>query len=412
MYRLMICTAVFLEAIICAPQQAISQEHTFRVFTENGVTIARTTGGPKYTGELFIYEKEKVLDIEQSEEALLHRPVQFLADESGSFFITDAGQACIQVFDADGNHLRTIGRKGQGPGEFMYGRILLIQQDVIQVYDLSQQRTTRFNTDGNLIDVTRLPTNTGMVLPISFYILPDERRLLLTNDMIPADMENTQSGAVVLSAAGDTLCVVTTPQMQVAQNTSISFQGRTSTQPMPLLFGPSPTSVFHQTHGIILSTSIDPQLDIYNLEGILKRTIQLELVREPVTAADRRMLQQTLRQNAANANEALRPMMESVVERTQFADEKAFWFTVEIDDAGYFWLDTNSLLTTTEGVAHSYHVLSPEGEYLGMTTRPFRFGSSVSRGRFLILEEDSESGEILPTIYRIRPAVSGLKYPD
>ncbi len=35
----------------------------------------------------------------------------------GSVFVLDGLKAVVQVFDRDGTHLRTIGRRGRGPGE-------------------------------------------------------------------------------------------------------------------------------------------------------------------------------------------------------------------------------------------------------------------------------------------------------
>lgn len=56
----------------------------------------------------------------------------------------------------------------------------------------------------------------------------------------------------------------------------------------------------------------------------------------------------------------------------------------------------------------TFLVLSPEGEFLGTTTMPD--AGSVSRGHLLTMAEDPETGEHLPTVYRIRAAVPGLGY--
>jgi hypothetical protein len=52
-------------------------------------------------------------------------------------------------------------------------------------------------------------------------------------------------------------------------------------------------------------------------------------------------------------------------------------------------------------------VLSPEGEFLGRTSAP---GRHFHRGHVLTSEEDPESGERFPVLYRIRSAVPGLEY--
>jgi hypothetical protein len=61
-------------------------------------------------------------------------------------------------------------------------------------------------------------------------------------------------------------------------------------------------------------------------------------------------------------------------------------------------------------------VAAPDGEYLGDTTLPPMVltdfaGIQIIGGRLLALVEDPETAERVPTVYRIRPAIDGLRYP-
>lgn len=47
-----------------------------------------------------------------------YRPATVLADSAGRIYVLDGGNARIQVFDANGEYLRTLGQAGSGPGEF------------------------------------------------------------------------------------------------------------------------------------------------------------------------------------------------------------------------------------------------------------------------------------------------------
>ncbi|MFC1554974.1 6-bladed beta-propeller [candidate division KSB1 bacterium] len=51
---------------------------------------------------------------------LFFRPFDVFRHKNGNLYITDSGNYRIQIFDPDGKYLRTIGRKGQGPGEFEF----------------------------------------------------------------------------------------------------------------------------------------------------------------------------------------------------------------------------------------------------------------------------------------------------
>ena len=58
-------------------------------------------------------------DIEDEHQAF-DIPTDALIDPAGNLFVLDSSNRRIQKFDPDGKYLATIGRKGQGPGEFSY----------------------------------------------------------------------------------------------------------------------------------------------------------------------------------------------------------------------------------------------------------------------------------------------------
>lgn len=96
-------------------------EHDFAVTVEDGVEVALTTGGPRYHGEIFEYEK--LLEIRPDpgiEESILYDPMAMTVDESGNFYVSVHQDGRVAVFDPEGDWVRDIGRQGQGPGEFQY----------------------------------------------------------------------------------------------------------------------------------------------------------------------------------------------------------------------------------------------------------------------------------------------------
>lgn len=49
---------------------------------------------------------------------MFQRIVSVARGEEGNLVVADAGWGEIRVFDSGGEHVRTIGREGEGPGEF------------------------------------------------------------------------------------------------------------------------------------------------------------------------------------------------------------------------------------------------------------------------------------------------------
>lgn len=78
----------------------------------------------------------------------------FAVDRLGGVYILDAQAQVVHQFGPTGKHLRTIGRKGAGPGEFSEANgIVLDARDRPWVYDHANQRITEFDTAGQLVAV-------------------------------------------------------------------------------------------------------------------------------------------------------------------------------------------------------------------------------------------------------------------
>ncbi len=104
-----------------APSEApagADSTHRFELGEDNGVPTATNHGGPRFTGELFRYEKVVELNTDDGNpESVLHQARVFTMDENGFFYVADARRHRVAVFDPDGNYRRSIGQEGDGPGD-------------------------------------------------------------------------------------------------------------------------------------------------------------------------------------------------------------------------------------------------------------------------------------------------------
>ena len=66
------------------------------------------------------------------------------SDAGGRIYAADVGDRRISVFDSAGNYIRTIGRKGAGPGEFETLVTIGMLSDTPYAVDQAQQRITYF----------------------------------------------------------------------------------------------------------------------------------------------------------------------------------------------------------------------------------------------------------------------------
>ena len=390
--------------------------YSFRVFEEEGVTIAETAGGPKYEGELFTYEPLVTMKEDEREESLLYRPSQFTMDEDGWFYVYDSGDHCMVAYDPSGRFSHRFGREGQGPGEFRYPDIQCVEDGNVTLWDPSLRRATRYTTDGVFQDVYTVKVSSGYSLS-GFYYLPDDRRLLLGVDYgmeIDAREGPTPSvGATVIDASGDTVWTITTPKVNTGYMAKIKLGDNEYEIPMTYPHSPYPYACYCRGLGIILGGDWKPELDIYNLDGTMKRRVRIAMPPEPVSDEDRQSVNDYYERTISEADDNMKEMMESQWKAVRFSEYKAPWSGAEVDDAGYMWLEISDIFDyerrVEEGVR--YRLLSPEGEYLGITRRPPGMTTEVRYGTLLANLTDEETGEYKLTAYTMEPAVDGFRYP-
>ncbi|MCK5148597.1 6-bladed beta-propeller [bacterium] len=105
---------LLLIVMLCALVQA--QE----IVTENGIRYIKnkhSIQGASSDIELKYIRTYGGLDAEDESE-ILYYPYDIAIDSLGSLYILDIKGPCVAVYDDNGNAIRKIGRKGEGPGEF------------------------------------------------------------------------------------------------------------------------------------------------------------------------------------------------------------------------------------------------------------------------------------------------------
>ncbi len=97
---------------------------------------------------------------ESDEESLLINPIDINADSMGNIYVLDMGDVTIKKYNSQGKYIQSIGRKGQGPGEFQRPWLIQISnQNNINVLDTGSRKITAFRADGSHLNTinTRIP---------------------------------------------------------------------------------------------------------------------------------------------------------------------------------------------------------------------------------------------------------------
>ena len=72
-------------------------------------------------------------------------------DRQGRIYVLDRLGFQVAVFDTSGNLVRTMGRKGGGPGEFQFpGMLMVTPEGEVNVFDFGKQALVKFAPDGSV----------------------------------------------------------------------------------------------------------------------------------------------------------------------------------------------------------------------------------------------------------------------
>jgi hypothetical protein len=112
-----------LSLVLCLAAAFVVPALGQKIETVNGVRIVHNRGeGIWAKSPRIALEKIRAIgDIEaESEEVAFYMPLDMSLDAEGNLYVLDTGNHRIQKFSPEGVYLATIGRQGQGPGEFTF----------------------------------------------------------------------------------------------------------------------------------------------------------------------------------------------------------------------------------------------------------------------------------------------------
>ena len=84
----------------------------------DGVKTVRNPETPKYGTVAFDLVEDLVIGEEKDQAYFFPQSAFVNADAQGRIYVCDVGNRRVQVYDRDGRYLKTLGRQGQGPGEY------------------------------------------------------------------------------------------------------------------------------------------------------------------------------------------------------------------------------------------------------------------------------------------------------
>lgn len=146
---------IFL-TIISLPEETITAENTFIQKSEDVVVISNPKT-PAHQMRIVFKEELTIGEAEGDENYMFGSGISFNTDDEGNFYVTDWENHRIQKYDPEGKYLLTIGREGQGPGEFRgLSSPRFDKNKNLYSTDWSNRRISFFNKNGQYLRQIRL----------------------------------------------------------------------------------------------------------------------------------------------------------------------------------------------------------------------------------------------------------------
>jgi hypothetical protein len=153
--------STLLVSAVCTCCKNQKSEWRGEIQEENGIAVVRNPKKPMFREDVFVMETELTLGTREGKEEFMFQGLSDLdIDKDENIYALDSKSAQVRVFDRNGEYLRTIGGKGQGPGEMMGPQFLQITDEGLVVYDPRTRRFLIFSLEGRYlrqISTARIP---------------------------------------------------------------------------------------------------------------------------------------------------------------------------------------------------------------------------------------------------------------
>ena len=130
-----------------------------KIKIENGVQVVynpKNPAPPPGTPQKILLREDLCIGEEEGVEDFMFSQIRSVqVDEEENIYVLDSKEVCVKVFDKNGRHIRTFGKRGQGPGEMQSPtRMYLTAGKELLIYDAMNRRLSYFSLEGECLRET------------------------------------------------------------------------------------------------------------------------------------------------------------------------------------------------------------------------------------------------------------------
>jgi len=302
----------------------------------------------------------------------LYRIAEVLRLEDGRIVVANGGSNSLEVFAPDGTRLRSVGRSGDGPGEFRalswVGRL---KGDTLAAWDSGLGRLSLFSSSGDYV------RSVSPRRPLGMY--PQAVGALASGDIVLAlyqptlgksttrtvHLQRDTVGYAVLSRDGSAR------ELGKVAGTDMIMSGNPAggLMVMPLPFGRQSVATVGGER-VYVTDGEQFEVAAYDARGGVRALLRAEWPRLPVTSEDVRRFRESLVTLGGEGNASLQRQQAELLDRAPWPQQKPAITSLRTDPGGNLWVE--SPVDGPERLATRWTAFSPQGRVLGAARVPGR----------------------------------------
>jgi hypothetical protein len=126
-----------------------------------GDTTIRNVGAPRHAGIATLVREASFGSVDGADEYVFGSISEMAIARDGSIYVFDRQVPVLRKYDANGKYIKTFGRRGSGPGEYLNtGGLAVMRDGRVLLWDTGNWRINVYSPDGNVLPA--LTTASGM----------------------------------------------------------------------------------------------------------------------------------------------------------------------------------------------------------------------------------------------------------
>ncbi len=347
---------------------------------------------PPLYGEIELkLEVDLVIGGEDVDENYMFRRVSDIeVDEEGNIYVLDSGECRIQIYDKDGKYLKTIGRKGEGPGEFQRaGRMTLSAKGKLYVNEY--KKFIIFEEDGTF------EKNVNTDFHLSSYLVTKEENFLGWGFI------RTEKGSsfdvILIDSSGKRIDTIASfPDPSVVLTKAVSGGGAISVGGSPpyspgLFFCPLSDDLG------IYGYSAEYRLGVVNSSGEIVHVIEKDEKRQPTSRKEENEYLEKMIERSKGGG--IQWSVGDLRKLHGFAKYKPFFSLIMNDDEGNIYLSKPKSVVKEEEDTY-FDFFNKEGYYLYKIKIHEISPKVIKKGCLYTFRQDEDTGYYKIERYKIK----------